>query len=299
MAGALAGAMALFHAATASGAPAGCPRPETVPPQAYLAETQLDLPYCEAGGQVLRLDLARPKGASSAQRFPGIVFVHGGGWTSGNKTDYGWEIQNAAQRGFVAVTLQYRLAKDLGNQVTENPFPAQLEDVRCGIRWLRAHAEEYGVDPERIGITGASAGGHLSLLAGLQRTRDPSEQVQAIGNVYGPSDLMALYDEGNDWLKTVLMTVFGAHPHVNPRPFQLASPISYLRRSSPPILTVHGTRDTTVRFTQSKRLHKRARRLKADHQLVACPGEEHQLTDSSYRNAMDTVLEFFARNLAR
>src|SRR5580700_3664307 len=118
--------------------------------------------YGRGGTEDLKLDLARPE--HSAGLLPGLVYIHGGGWKGGSRNGYRNEIREAAQRGYVAVTVEYRLTDPDKHGKAKYPFPAQLEDVKCAVRWLRANAGKYHVDPKRIGATGESAGGHLSLL---------------------------------------------------------------------------------------------------------------------------------------
>ena len=127
-----------------------------------------NITYGKAGDTELKLDLARPQGDGP---FPAIVFIHGGGWYQGNRQGYRGQIQEAAKRGYVAATISYRLMQfdeSKKETTTATPiFPAQIHDAKAAIRWLRANAKKYHVDPDRIGVTGGSAGGHLSLLGGL------------------------------------------------------------------------------------------------------------------------------------
>ena len=126
--------------------------------------------------------------------FPAIVFIHGGGWYQGSRQGYRGQIMEAARRGYVAATISYRLMKfdeEKNETTTAAPnFPAQIHDAKAAIRWQRANANNYHVDPDRIGVTGGSAGGHLSLLVGLTDARsnlegdggnpDQSSRVQAV-----------------------------------------------------------------------------------------------------------------------
>ena len=137
--------------------------------------------------------MARPEGDGP---FPAIVFIHGGGWYQGNRQGYRGAIEEAAKRGYVAITISYRLMQfdeSKKETTTATPiFPAQIHDAKAAVRWLRANAKKYHVDPDRIGVTGASAGGHLSLLVGLtdptaklegdSGSPDQSSRVQAVVN---------------------------------------------------------------------------------------------------------------------
>ena len=159
-----------------------------------------NITYGKAGDTELKLDLARPDGDGP---YPAIVFIHGGGWYQGNRQGYRGQIQEAARRGYVAATISYRLMQfdeSKKETTTATPiFPAQIHDAKAAIRWVRANAEKYHVDPNRIAVTGGSAGGHLSLLVGLTDSSsnlegdsgnpDQSSRVQAVVNVFGPTDI--------------------------------------------------------------------------------------------------------------
>ena len=140
-----------------------------------------NITYGKAGDTELKLDLARPKGDGP---FPAIVFIHGGGWYQGNRQGYRGQIQEAARRGYVAATISYRLMQFDESEkeaTTATPiFPAQIHDAKAAIRWVRANAKKYHVDPNRIGVTGGSAGGHLSLLVGLT---DPSSNLEGTAGI--------------------------------------------------------------------------------------------------------------------
>ncbi len=130
--------------------------------------THADLTYSQPGDVELKLNLTRPAGDGP---FPVVVFIHGGGWYLGNRLGYKSETQEANSRGYAAVTISYRLMTFDESQkettTADTIFPAQIHDAKAAIRWLRANADLYHLDPDRIGVTGRSAGGHLSLLLGL------------------------------------------------------------------------------------------------------------------------------------
>lgn len=179
-----------------------------------------NLTYGKAGDTEVKLDLARPEGEGL---FPAIVFIHGGGWAKGNRQAYRGGIEAAARRGYVAATISYRLMQyDEAKKETTTAapiFPAQIHDAKAAIRWVRANAEKYHVDPNRIGVTGGSAGGHLSLLVGLtdpasglegeSGNPDQSSRVQAVVNVFGPTDMSPCYEKSSvAWIFRLFM---GAH----------------------------------------------------------------------------------------
>jgi acetyl esterase/lipase len=134
-----------------------------------------------------------------------LVFIHSGGWRHhGNRQATSWETELAAERGYVAVTVDYRLLSGSEGIKTNDPFPAQLHDVKCAVRWLRGNAEQYNIDPARIGVYGCSFGGYLALMLGLTDLSDAMEgecgnlnlssEVQAVVNMSGLTDLPSLLE---------------------------------------------------------------------------------------------------------
>jgi acetyl esterase/lipase len=213
-----------------------------------------DLPYREGSSKQWRLDLAMKDDRSGEPR-PAIVVIHGGGWLEGDKSSFASRrhgvpgtIEDFAALGFVAVTINCRLSG-------EAPFPAALEDCKCAVRWLRAHARQYHVDPERIGAYGNSAGGHLALLlgmigkeAGLEGDgpfRDQSSLVQAVVSDSGPIDLF--YQDQHDRLRRVVRDFLGGPPEGERRVlYQKASPLHHVAPGTPPLLLIYGVSDEQV-----------------------------------------------------
>ncbi len=151
---------------------------------------EANIEYGRAGDRPLVLDLYRPKGLR--QPVPGLVFVHGGGWKGGSKSDYRIYGEMFAQRGYVVASVEYRLSD-------EAKYPAAVHDVKAAVRWMRANAETLQVIPDRIGIAGGSAGGHLAMMIGYSSDvpeldgdcghAGVSSAVQAVVDIYGPADL--------------------------------------------------------------------------------------------------------------
>jgi acetyl esterase/lipase len=259
----LAGAAALGCAAARPGAagsssaapPAPAPTPAPVTALAPVGVREhLDLVYGTGGGEELKLDLYAPRELPSP--VPGMVVLHGGGWAVGSKNDFRPLARAFAERGYVAVTVAYRLAP-------QHKFPAQVEDAKCAVRWLRANARRYRVDPERIGVVGVSAGAHLALLLGLTDARDglegsgghpeQSSRVQAVINCMGPTDLTrpgwpAVSDR-------MIVALVGGTREQLPAVYRAASPLTYVRPGAPPVLTIHGTSDSLVPYEQAMLLH--------------------------------------------
>src|SRR3954469_23609321 len=151
---------------------------------------QRDIEYGKGGETPLKLDLYSPKGHSKP--VPAVIFIHGGAWKGGYRQMYHYYCVKFAEHGFVAATISYRLTG-------EAPFPAAVEDTKCAVRWIRANAEKLGVDPNKIGVAGGSAGGHLAMMIGYSSDvpqldgkgghANVSSRVQAVVDLYGPTDL--------------------------------------------------------------------------------------------------------------
>ena len=265
-----------------------------------------NITYGKAGEFELKLDLARP---GRDGLFPAIVFIHGGGWHLSDRQAYRQEIREAAEKGYVAVTIDYRLMKfdeAKKESTTAAPiFPAQIHDAKAAVRWLRAHADQYHVDPHRIGVTGASAGGHLSLLVGLTdptanlegESGNPgqSSRVQAVVNVFGPTDMVGCYEKSTvAWIFRLFM---GGTPDEAGQRYRAASPITYVTKDDPPVLTVHGDQDALVPVEQAIRLDAKMKAAGAFHQLTVFEGQKHGFRDEYQRKAMDAMWAFFDQHL--
>ena len=262
--------------------------------------------YGQANQVDLKLDLARPGGEGP---FPAIVFIHGGGWHLGNRQMYGRQIREAATKGYVAATISYRLMKSDENRkesTTATPiFPAQIHDAKAAVRWLRAHAREYHVDPKRIGVTGASAGGHLSLLVGLT---DPaaklegdsgspgqSSRVQAVVNVFGPADMFVCYEKSSvAWIFRLFM---GGTPDEVGATYRAASPITYVSQDDPPVLTLHGDQDALVPVEQAIALDVKMQAAGVTHKLTVFQGQGHGFKGEDRQKAAAAMWAFFEEHL--
>ncbi len=251
----------------------------------------------------MQLDVAVPAGEG---RHPALVFLHGGGWVTGDRSRFRDEIERAATRGYVAATVSYHLARTGPGDPSVDGFPIPLHDVKAAIRFLRSNAKEFHLDPDRIGIVGESAGGHLALLAGLTRSKDklegdvpadaPSSAVQAVVNVFGPSDLTALVQE-NPSTKPVMVMLLGGVPELVPNEYRAASPVTYARRDAPPILTIHGSADGLVPVSQAMRLNAAMKRAGGSHQLMVLNGAGHGFGRENAARAERAIYEFFAKTL--
>lgn len=201
--------------------------------------------YGTGGGRELRMALYVPKRAKGP--LPAVVFVHGGGWSSGDATHFSPQAMTLAEAGYTCACIEYRLTG-------EAPFPAQIEDVKCAIRFIRANAGQYKVDKSRIGVSGGSAGGHLALLAGssggvesLEGTggwQNQSSTVQAVG---GFNPAVKIEHETREFVQAFI----GAEYTGNPAAFRAAEPETYLDPHDPPVLVLHGNADWVVPYAQA------------------------------------------------
>jgi acetyl esterase/lipase len=216
-----------------------------------------DLPYVTNGHPRQKLDLY----LSPADGLrPLVVYIHGGAWTMGDKGDAP-PLEYLSQ-GYALAALNYRLSQHAR-------FPAQIEDCKAAVRWLRAHAGQYGLDPGRIAAGGASAGGHLAALLGttghvaeldVGSHLDTSSRVQAVVDFFGPTDFLQMdthrLPEGmiHDPADSPESRLVGGPIQENPGKVARANPITYLRADAPPFLIVHGDRDPLVPHHQSELL---------------------------------------------
>ena len=217
-----------------------------------------DIAYRD-GNPMWKLDLAMPEAKTGKPR-AAIVFIHGGGWRGGDKRA-GYFLQGAldyATKGYVCVSVNYRLTG-------EAPFPACVEDVRCAVRWLRAHAKDYDLDPNRIGGYGNSAGAHLVAHLALAPATDPaldgdapwkghSAQLQAVCASATPTDFTASVG-ANASRYTQPGSLFAGPAETLAERMRLASPVTYARADAPPLLLIHGDTDGTVKPEQSLKLY--------------------------------------------
>ncbi len=217
-----------------------------------------DLVYRD-GNPMWKLDLAMPAAPSDKPR-PAIVFVHGGGWRGGDKRA-GYFLQGAldyAAKGYVCVSVNYRLTG-------EAPFPACVQDVRCAVRWLRAHAKDYNLDPARIGGYGNSAGAHLVAHLALAPATDPaldgdapwaghSAQLQAVCAAATPTDFTTSVGANAGRYTEPGSLLHGPAETLAER-MRIASPVTFVRADAPPLLLIHGDTDGTVKPEQSLKLY--------------------------------------------
>ncbi len=218
------------------------------------AANQRNLTYCTMDGIDLKLDLYFPP--QTAKPAPIAVFVHGGGWSQGDKTAGNLiPFTDLASQGFLVAAVNYRLAP-------KYKFPAMIEDVKCAVRYLRANAVQLNIDPNRIGAWGGSAGGHLVALLGttdasagfdVGEYAEQSSRVQAVVDMFGPTDLKAMFPSSS---ARVIQNIFEIRSSPE-ETAKLASPVTYVTKDDPPFLILQGDKDKTVPPEQSQILYDR------------------------------------------
>lgn len=260
--------------------------------------------YAKAGERELKLDIARPEGDGP---FPALVFIHGGGWRGGKREDFFPFVSLAAQRGYVAATVSYRLTDPDADGKAANPFPSAIHDVKAAVRWLRAHASDWRIDPDRIGVAGGSAGGHLALLVGLTDEKSGlegdlghaqhSSRVRAVVNYFGPTDMVRGYETTIPQGRELITSFLNGTPDEQPANYKQASPVTWISPDDPPILTFHGGKDTLVPTEQARILDERLKAAELDHTLVIFDDQGHGFRADLMLISVDKMFSFFDEHL--
>jgi acetyl esterase/lipase len=264
--------------------------------QRYEVETLRDVEYGKGGGETLKLDLARPKGAKGPR--PVIIYIHGGGWAQGDRSHHLGAAQHAARAGYVGVTVGYRLAP-------KHIWPAQIEDCKCAIRYLRAHASQHGLDPNRIAAIGFSAGAHLAMLLGSMDPADglegdggwsdQSSKVQVVASYFGPTDLTADYPPAS---VNIVRRFLGGTKAEKPKEYRQASPVTYVTPGDAPMLLFQGTKDRLVPYQQAFTMAEALTRAGVPGRVEVLLGEDHGWRGQEVNRTTAAYLAFFEQHLA-
>lgn len=258
-------------------------------------QTHTGVVYAVRSGEALCMDIARR--ADARIPAPVVIWIHGGGWNRGDRYKGEELLKPLLDRGFICATIEYRLSE-------QAVFPAQIQDCKAAVRFLRSHADTYGIDAGQIGVWGSSAGGHLAALLGTSggiaelEGDGPwpgvSSRVQAVCDWYGPSDLFTVGQNPEDHRHAQLL---GGEPMDVRRLALLASPVTHASEDDPPFLIMHGTEDTTVPIKQSQLLKGSLKRQGVSVQFEKVPGAGHGGRAFSKPEVLKKVVLFFERTL--
>ena len=254
--------------------------------------------YLTANNHQDKLDIYKPRQASGSPR-PTLIYIHGGGWIAGSKEGAILNLLPYLEMGWNVVNVGYRLGP-------VSLAPAAVEDCLCALRWVVRNAREHGFDTSRIVVTGHSAGGHLSLTTGMLGNTDlhrecPGNEplkVAAIVNWYGITDVVDLLDGPNQ--KSYAVAWLSSMPNRNELAKKL-SPLEYVRKDMPAVITIHGDADPTVPYQHGVRLHQLLDKAGVPNQLVTIPGGKHGgFPREENARAFTAIREFLAQQgLAR
>jgi acetyl esterase/lipase len=262
-----------------------------------------DIAYVEGGDARQKLDLFLPAKSDTARLCPLLIWVHGGAWMAGSKDQCFPLRLGFLEGGYALASIGYRLSSDA-------VFPAQIEDCKAAVRWLRAHAAEHRIDPERFAVWGSSAGGHLVALLGTSSGMkafdvgaqlDISSRVQAVVDYYGPTDFHAFLStpgfESHQLLDSPELRLLGGPLAEKRELAALANSITHVTADDPPFLIVHGAADRTVPANQSELLHAALQKAGVASELHIIPGAGHGGAEFQDATALGWVTAFLERSL--
>lgn len=259
-----------------------------------------DVEFARVGNEPVLLDLYLPREQSAPR--PLVVWVHGGAWRGGDKANC--PAVRLVSRGFVAASINYRLTPDA-------VFPAQIDDCRAAVRWLRRHSTEYGIDPTRVGVWGASAGGHLVALLGTagdpppaaaERLAAESARVQAVCDFFGPTDFLQMDAHAlpnapfkHDSPDSPESRLVGGAIQLHAARVAQANPITFVTPDDPPFLIVHGDQDPLVPLHQSQLLHDALRKAGVSSKLHVVVGAGHGVGGDEVDRMVDAFFDAHLR----
>ena len=259
------------------------PSPPKIPD---FAQLEANIPYGEHAQNVF--DIISPKNAAAGAKRHAVIAIHGGGWVNGSKEAFLERVLPWVEQGFVAVNVEYRLAGVA-------PAPAAINDVLNAAQFFRKNASRWNVDTRRIVVTGGSAGGHLALMTGLVTKGarlGPKTKIAAVINLYGITDVEDMMTGPN--AREFASKWIADSPERNDEARRL-SPVSYIRKDVPAILSIHGNADQTGPYEHGVTLTRLLRDAGADAEMISVPGGRHPLTMEEMRGIYPQVWEFLRR----
>ncbi|QDU25756.1 Carboxylesterase NlhH [Anatilimnocola aggregata] len=275
------------------------------PPQGFVAE--YDVKYVPNGDEAQALDIYYPETATDKPQ-PLLIWIHGGGWSGGSKA--GIPYLSQLPRGYVVASIEYRFSQ-------KAPFPAQIQDCQAAIRFLRANAKKYSIDPERIGVGGASAGGHLAALVGtsggkkafpmIGGNEDQSDRVQAVCDIFGPTNFWTVVTQAEEDknVKNIFKwnsgdpysRLIAAKLGEDKAKCDAVSPVHYVSKDNPPFLILHGDHDTLVPYAQSVELKELLDKSGVEATLQKLPGAGHGGASFALPALAKLTVSFFDKHL--
>lgn len=250
-------------------------------------KTLLNVSYGSSAEQ--NMDVYLPAGRNATDTKV-LVMIHGGAWTTGDKSDFNEYLPVFKQRlpGYAFFNINYRLAK----LPTDDLFPTQENDVKRAMDFILSRAGDYGFNKNKLVVFGASAGAHLAL---LQAYKNSTEKINAVIDMFGPTDMAGLYNSLPDPLeKFAVESLMGGTPAGNPELYAASSPINYVSAQSPPTLILHGGMDPLVPIQQSIDLKAKLQQASVPVQMVTYPGEEHGWTGPSLTDTYNRIESFLS-----
>jgi acetyl esterase/lipase len=266
---------------------------ETGPPVPPAVRLYKDIAYLPNGHQRQKLDLYVPEKRRGLM--PLIVWIHGGGWMEGSKNHcppLPW-----TRKGYLVASIDYRLSQ-------EAKFPAQIKDCKAAVRWLRIHAEEYGIDPHRLVAWGDSAGGHLASLLGTagnvpeweEGVPSVSSRVQVVIDWYGRADLSRVSTDPT-WANSPSALLLGGYGNDVAELAKKASPIFHVSKDDPPFLIMHGSMDSLVPHRQSEAFAGALKEAGVESRLVILEGAGHGGKEFLSSDLIEVIDAFLAKHL--
>ncbi len=266
-----------------------------------------DISYIAGGDEAQKLDLYLPEKAAD-KPMPLVVHIHGGGWMGGSK--FPCAVAMMVHTGYAVASVEYRFSQKV-------KFPAQIQDCQAAIRWLRAHSKEYNFDTEHVGVIGGSAGGHLSALVGtaggkkafamIGGNEEQSERVQAVCDIFGPTDFSTVVQQAAD--DKNVKNIFEFNTPKDPyssligtklddkEKAEAVSPVHYVSKDNPPILILHGTHDTLVPYAQSEEFAAALKEQGVEVWLQKLPGSGHGNGGFGKPGIIKLMQNFFDKHL--